>query len=165
MARRSRRRHRDFLGVRARWHASASRALGREIRGLRHPVDVRALRKRVRATRRALRPVDPWSAARSPAGWVAPPGVLPGWNWQPPGHGLVTHLQGMPWWARVWRMTPFVDRYARAWMWRHGHLGIIPTLAWPDEPGGSAGDRAPRLPLPPDPRHRARAVPWPPFEG
>jgi hypothetical protein len=41
------------------------------------------------------------------------------WNWLPP-EGAAPRLDLVPWWARVWYYLPFVDRYAHAWMWRHG---------------------------------------------
>ncbi|SRR6266542_509150 len=67
----------------------------------------------------------------SPGGWAPPPGVRPGWNWVPPG-GAVPRVDLMPRWVRLWYHTPFIDRFAHAWMWRHGGWEVLP-------PSGSAG--------------------------
>lgn len=32
----------------------------------------------------------------------------------------------VPGWVRSWYRTPFADRYAHAWMWRHGGWDILP---------------------------------------
>jgi hypothetical protein len=61
----------------------------------------------------------------SPGGWSPPPGRLPAWNWLPPG-GATPRLDLAPWWVRVWYQLPFIDRYAHAWMWRHGAWEVRP---------------------------------------
>ena len=80
----------------------------------------------------------------SPGGWEPPVGVLPGWNWSPPG-GLRPRLERMPRWARIWYRAPFIDRYAHAWMWKHGGWDV-------DAPAGpgpeASGVREPRRPRP-----------------
>ena len=81
----------------------------------------------------------------SPGGWVPPPGVLPGWDWLPPDHGVRPRLDRVPGWVRAWFHTPFLDRYAYAWMWRHGCLELVPPR---EPPAGPAGDREPRRPGP-----------------
>jgi hypothetical protein len=63
--------------------------------------------------------------APSPAGWESPRGVIPMWNWTPTGGGQ-PRLDRVPRWVRAWYHTPFVDRYAHAWMWRHGGWDILP---------------------------------------
>jgi hypothetical protein len=78
-------------------------------------------------TRTLARPADPlraglrsllWrldTATRSPAGLeLAPP------EGARPRHDLV------PWWVRAWYQLPFIDRYAHAWMWRHGAWEVRP---------------------------------------
>ena len=67
-------------------------------------------------------------AERSPAGWPVPGGVLPGWNWVPPS-GIRERLDRVPAWVRLWYRTPFADRYAYAWMWRHGGWDVLPPGA------------------------------------
>lgn len=67
----------------------------------------------------------------SPGGWTAPSGVRPGWSWVPPG-GAVPRADLMPRWVRVCNHTPFVDRFAHAWMWSHGGWEVVPPL----EPSG-----------------------------
>ncbi|CCH89198.1 protein of unknown function [Modestobacter italicus] len=81
----------------------------------------------------------------SPGGWVPPPGVLPGWNWLPPDHGVRPDLGRVPLWVRAWHRTPLIDRYAHVWMWRHGGLEILPSQQGPADP---AGDREPLRPRP-----------------
>ena len=81
----------------------------------------------------------------SPDGWVPPPGVLPGWNWLPPDHGVSPRLDRVPRWVRLWFRTPLLDRWAYAWMWHHGALEMVPPQAPPPDP---AGDREPRRPPP-----------------
>jgi hypothetical protein len=61
----------------------------------------------------------------SPGGWRPPPGVLPAWNWLPP-EGANPRLDLVPWWVRAWYQLPFIDRYAHAWMWRHGAWEVRP---------------------------------------
>jgi hypothetical protein len=61
----------------------------------------------------------------SPGGWTPPPGVLPAWNWLP-SEGAAPRLDLAPWWARAWYHLPFIDRYAHAWMWRHGACEVRP---------------------------------------
>ena len=61
----------------------------------------------------------------SPGGWSPPPGKLPAWNWLPPG-GASPRLDLVPLWVRAWYQLPFIDRYAHAWMWRHGAWEIRP---------------------------------------
>ena len=65
----------------------------------------------------------------SPGGWSAPRGVLPAWNWTPPP-GVEPRLDRAPRWARLWYGTPLVDRYAHAWLWRHGGWDVVPPEAW-----------------------------------
>ncbi|MBO0835589.1 MAG: hypothetical protein J2P28_08730 [Actinobacteria bacterium] len=71
------------------------------------------------------------SRVPSPGGWEAPAGVRPAWNWTPPS-GLEPRLDRVPIWARLWYGTPFIDRYAHAWMWHHGGWDVIPPDAWTD---------------------------------
>ena len=52
-------------------------------------------------------------------------GVLPAWNWLP-SEGVAPRLDLVPWWAWVWYHLPFIDRYAHAWMWRHGAWEVRP---------------------------------------
>jgi hypothetical protein len=84
----------------------------------------------------------------SPGGWTPPAGVRPMWNWTPPSGGT-PRLDLAPAWVRVWYRTPFLDRYAHSWMWRHGMWEVSP----PDKPstsdGGESGVREPRRPRPP----------------
>ena len=61
----------------------------------------------------------------SPGGWIPPPGVLPAWNWLP-SEGAAPRLDLVPWWAWIWYHLPFIDRYAHAWMWRHGAWQVRP---------------------------------------
>jgi hypothetical protein len=70
----------------------------------------------------------------SPGGWTPPSGVRPGWNWVPPD-GAVPRADLMPRWVRLWYHTPFVDRFAHAWMWSHGGWDVVP-------PAGAYGDQA-----------------------
>lgn len=67
----------------------------------------------------------------SPAGWESPRGVIPMWNWAPPGGGH-PRLDRVPRWVRTWYHTPFVDRYAHAWMWRHGGWDVLPPHTTPN---------------------------------
>src|SRR6266498_5639670 len=67
----------------------------------------------------------------SPGGWTPPSGARPAWGWVPPG-GAVPRVDLMPWWVRLWYQTPFIDRFAHAWMWRRGGWEVLP-------PSGSAG--------------------------
>jgi hypothetical protein len=67
----------------------------------------------------------------SPGGWAPPSGVRPGWNWVPPG-GAVPRVDLMPRWVRLWYRTPFIDRFAHAWMWKRGGWEVLP-------PPGSSG--------------------------
>jgi hypothetical protein len=66
----------------------------------------------------------------SPGGWTAPRDVLPAWNWAPPS-GMTPRLDRSPRWVRLWYRVPFADRYAHAWMWRHGGWDVVPPEAWP----------------------------------
>ncbi|MBI2709231.1 MAG: hypothetical protein HYX34_05995 [Actinobacteria bacterium] len=56
------------------------------------------------------------------------------WTWAPPSGGL-ERLEDVPRWVRVWSRTPFVDRWANAWMWRHGGFDVEPP---PDRPPAEA---------------------------
>ncbi len=67
-------------------------------------------------------------AVPSPGGWPAPPGTLPAWDWLPPG-GAAPRPTRCPAWVRLWYRTPFADRYAHAWMWRHGGWDVLPPPA------------------------------------
>lgn len=60
----------------------------------------------------------------SPGGWEAPEHVLPMWNWTPPGGGS-PRVDRAPRWARLWYRTPFIDRFAHAWLWRHGGWDVL----------------------------------------
>lgn len=53
------------------------------------------------------------------------------WDWTPPKGGS-PRLRAMPVWVRIWYAMPFVDRWAHAWMWRHGEWWVRPR-------GGPAG--------------------------
>lgn len=61
----------------------------------------------------------------SPGGWSVPQDVRPAWNWTP-APGITPRLDRVQWWVRLWYRTPFVDRYACAWMWRHGGWDVVP---------------------------------------
>ena len=74
---------------------------------------------------------------RSPGSWQVPKGERPGWSWVPP-QGAHVNVRGMPIWARLWYMTPFIDRFAYEWMWWHGYWGIP---ADPHDPGRSTDVR------------------------
>jgi hypothetical protein len=76
---------------------------------------------------RPAHPASSWDtdATPSPGGWQPPRDRLPGWNWAPPG-GLRPRFDRLPPWVRLWYRTPFVDRYAHAWMWRHGGWDVLP---------------------------------------
>ena len=65
----------------------------------------------------------------SPGGWVAPANVRPAWNWTPPP-AITPRLDRVPLWVRLWYGTPFADRSAHAWMWRHGGWDVVPPGAW-----------------------------------
>lgn len=81
----------------------------------------------------------------SPAGWVAPPGTKPGWNWLPPDHGVYMRRDLMPMWVRAWYRLPLIDRYAYVWMWHHRCW----ELSVDDRGFGDlSGVREPRRPLP-----------------
>ncbi len=56
-------------------------------------------------------------------------------------------LDRTPLWVRVWYRVPFLDRFAHAWLWRHGGFDVVPPYG-PDG-GGTAGVREPRRPHPP----------------
>ncbi len=86
--------------------------------------------------------------ALTPGGFVAPPGVLPGWDWAPEGYGLAPRLDRVPRRVRVWYGAPWVDRWAAAWMWHHGGWELVPPPGDGDGPRGPAGDRAPPPPGP-----------------
>jgi hypothetical protein len=64
-------------------------------------------------------------AVPSPGGWRTPATGLAGWSWAPPG-GLRPRLDRVPAWVGLWYRTPFVDRYAYAWMWEHGGWDVLP---------------------------------------
>jgi hypothetical protein len=74
-----------------------------------------------------------WHAALprvpTPGGWPVPSEVIPAWNWTPPP-GITPRLDRVPRWVRIWYYTPFADRYAHAWMWRHGGFDVVPPAAW-----------------------------------
>ncbi|MGY1855886.1 hypothetical protein [Modestobacter sp. SYSU DS0290] len=138
---------------------------GRRVRGVLNPVSTRLaelwctsavrrtlLRALLRAQERRASPLTggPADPGRSPGPWSAPPGVLPGWDWLPPDHGVRRRLDRVPAWVRLWYRTPFVDRYAHAWMWHHGGWDVLPTAG----PGDPAGDREPRRPPPRSPAGR-----------
>lgn len=61
----------------------------------------------------------------SPGGWVVPHGAAPGWDWVPPS-GAYPRPDLMGRWVRLWYKSPFVDRYARSWLWRHGGFDVLP---------------------------------------
>lgn len=72
----------------------------------------------------------------TPAGWAAPGGTLPAWNWIPAGHGLSPRLDRVPRWVKLWYRAPFVDRYCYARMWHHGGWDLSS-----DETGRTRGQR------------------------
>lgn len=74
----------------------------------------------------------------SPGGWTPPAGVRPGWDWLPPSGGSA-RVDLLPRWAALWQATPFLDRWAYAWMWRHGAWEVHP---WP-EPAPAPAPRSP----------------------
>ena len=74
----------------------------------------------------------------SPGGWEVPSGVLPMWDWTPPGGGQ-PRLDRVPTVVRAWYELPFLDRYAHAWMWRHGGWDVSPFPSSPAEDGPGAG--------------------------
>ena len=78
---------------------------------------------RAEAARREQR----WAAGAipSPGGWQPPSGSLPAWNWTP-DDGIRPRFDRVPRWVRVCYGTPFADRYAHAWMWRHGGWDVLP---------------------------------------
>lgn len=99
------------------------------------PVAVRSDARRTgHPAHRTGRPATPWEteATPSPGGWQPPRHRLPAWDWAPPS-GLRPRLDRVPQWVRVWYHTPFIDRYAHAWMWRHGGWDVLP----PSPPAGS----------------------------
>ena len=51
--------------------------------------------------------------------------MLPAWNWLPP-EGASPRLDLVPLWVWAWYQLPFIDRYAHAWMWRHGAWEVRP---------------------------------------
>ena len=65
-------------------------------------------------------------------------------------------VRRMPMWARLWYMTPLVDRFAYEWMWWHGYWGIP---AAPENPLPDGGVREPRRPRDPRPDVSARVDP------
>jgi hypothetical protein len=64
----------------------------------------------------------------SPGGWVVPTGSLPMWDWLPPGGGR-PRLDRVPLPVRLWYELPYLDRYAHAWMWRHGGWDVAPSTS------------------------------------
>src|SRR3954462_11380213 len=83
---------------------------------------------------------------RSSGGWTAPPGSKPGWDWLPRSGGTPDMI-GMPRWLRAWYQTPFLDRRAHVYMWRHGFWWVEPpNRDAPDDHG--AGVREPLRPVP-----------------
>src|SRR6266511_6462694 len=74
----------------------------------------------------------------SPGGWTPPPGVKPGWEWVPPG-GASPRLEAMPAWVKLWYRTPFLDRWAYAWMWEHGGWWVDPPNSPPQTSGRAHG--------------------------
>lgn len=104
----------------------------------------------------------PWPAAEdasgagddddnlSPAGWIAPPGVKPAWNWLPPDHGAFVRRDLLPTWVRIWYRLPFIDRYAYVWMWHHGCWELTADDPGFDDPAGVREPRRPRPTSPPD---------------
>jgi hypothetical protein len=72
----------------------------------------------------------------SPGGWTPPPGVIPAWNWT--ASGIEPRLDRIPRWVRVWYRTPLIDRWAYAWMWKHGGWDVAPRSDQEyDRPPGS----------------------------
>jgi hypothetical protein len=57
--------------------------------------------------------------------------------------------RSMPLWARIWYMTPLIDRFAYEWMWWRGYWSVVVDQDGPAPPG--AGVREPRRPLSPGP--------------
>ena len=100
------------------------------------------------AAGRPVAPLTELGRVTSPGGWAAPPGVRPGWNWGPPD-GMVPRTDRAPRWVRWWCATPFVDRYAYAWMWWHGAWDVFPPALRGQDGGGTAGVREPRQPATP----------------
>lgn len=110
---------------------------------------------------RSWKDIEPWRGVPeprdpgrrlSPAGWVVPDGLLAAWDWLPPG-GASPRLDLAPRWLRCWYWTPFVDRWAHAYMWRRGYYEVDPG------PGGGAQDRqATRPGRPPAPTLPAEAT-------
>ena len=88
----------------------------------------------------------PMVCVPSPGDWVVPAGQRPGWSWLPE-QGALPNLRAMPRWVRVWYRTPFIDRYAYAWMWWHGGWAV-PVDSEAPEPPPDGGVREPRRPLP-----------------
>ncbi len=108
------------------------------------PVTSRLATVGTRNDRRVMPDHEHWGVP-SPGGWTPPVGVLAAWNWTPPG-GLRPRLERIPRWVRVWYRLPFIDRYAHAWMWRHGGWDVDAAsgFAGPDV----SGVREPRRPHP-----------------
>lgn len=88
----------------------------------------------------------------TPAGWVAPGGHAPAWNWIPTDHGLSPRLDRVPRWVRIWYRTPFIDRYAYVWMWHHGGWDL--TSDEDADPGYNSSVPLPRYPAPTTPPSR-----------
>ena len=78
-------------------------------------------------TRTLVGPAGSLRAGFGAVAWRMEPstGVLPAWTWLPP-EGASPRLDLVPWWVRVWYQLPFIDRYAHAWMWRHGGWEVRP---------------------------------------
>jgi hypothetical protein len=123
-----------------RWPSSRLASITSTASGQRHHGDMRWPRRPHRVTSltprgRQFRPApEPWWGRRvtsepgivlSPGGWTPPPGALPAWNWLP-SEGAAPRLDLVPRWARAWYHLPFIDRYAHAWMWRHGAWEVRP---------------------------------------
>lgn len=54
----------------------------------------------------------------------------------PSGHGLTPRLDRVSQWVRVWFRTPFLDRFASSWMWKHGGWDVLPPFEdGPEESG------------------------------
>ncbi len=113
-----------YPAAKRQWRRNRQQAKARPQR-VASPVEA-ALRREAR--RQAALPRVP-----SPGGWSVPPGVHPAWNWTPPP-GITARLDRVPWWLRLCYYTPFVDRYACAWMWRCGGWDVVPPEAWSAPP-------------------------------
>ncbi len=64
-------------------------------------------------------------AIASPGGWTAPEGRRAGLDWVPP-LGARLRLDRMPRWVRILHWTPFVDRFAKVYLWNHGGYDVLP---------------------------------------